>query len=221
MAVGRFLILSLAGAAVWAAVGLGAGFLFAPQVGAVLSRSRQMSGVLVAALGTALLGYLCYKGWERHRFYQRLRLARIEVGDLYRALESGRSPLIVDARSLAGRQLQPLWIPTAIHAPIGGMERGLASASRDQDVVFYCSCPDEGASARVARQLLRHGFKRVRLLQGGLEAWTAAGYPVQSIYEIPHAESPATDFVFMDQESRAALASRFNATTYRNTAFRR
>lgn len=38
--------------------------------------------------------------------------------------------------------------------------------------------PLEQSAARVARQLLSKGFRRVRPLEGGLEAWVAAGLEV-------------------------------------------
>jgi 3-mercaptopyruvate sulfurtransferase SseA len=45
--------------------------------------------------------------------------------------------------------------------------------------VLYCTCPSEASAARVARILMSHGFKRVRPLHGGLDAWLAAGYSVE------------------------------------------
>jgi rhodanese-related sulfurtransferase len=42
----------------------------------------------------------------------------------------------------------------------------------------YCTCPSEASAARVAKILMNHGFKRVRPLHGGLDAWLAAGYAV-------------------------------------------
>jgi rhodanese-related sulfurtransferase len=49
---------------------------------------------------------------------------------------------------------------------------------RDRDIILYCTCPSEASAARVAKVLMNRGFKRVRPLQGGLEAWVAAGHPV-------------------------------------------
>ncbi|MGC8541739.1 MAG: rhodanese-like domain-containing protein, partial [Phycisphaerae bacterium] len=46
--------------------------------------------------------------------------------------------------------------------------------------VFYCSCPNEGSSARVALLLHRKGFTRVRPLQGGINAWRQANYPTET-----------------------------------------
>ena len=34
---------------------------------------------------------------------------------------------------------------------------------------------------KVAKALMQHGFKRVRPLQGGIDAWIAAGHEVELI----------------------------------------
>ena len=44
---------------------------------------------------------------------------------------------------------------------------------------MYCSCPNELSAAQVALELRRHGVRKVRPLQGGIDAWMAAGYAVE------------------------------------------
>jgi rhodanese-related sulfurtransferase len=118
-----------------------------------------------------------------------LRMARISVADLYRLMESGSAPIVVDVRSHTARSLEPRWIPGAIHVPLDDVGRHLANLPRDRDIIVYCSCPSEASAARVARMLINHGFKSVRPLFGGLEAWLAAGYAVELA---PSAAVPAT-----------------------------
>ena len=50
---------------------------------------------------------------------------------------------------------------------------------RDRDIIVYCSCPNEVSSARVALQLQRKGFTRVRPLLGGIDAWREQNYPME------------------------------------------
>jgi rhodanese-related sulfurtransferase len=50
---------------------------------------------------------------------------------------------------------------------------------RDRDIVLYCTCPNEASAAQVAKLLMTHGFKRVRPLHGGLDAWIAAGHSAE------------------------------------------
>ena len=49
-----------------------------------------------------------------------------------------------------------------------------------QDVIVYCDCPNEASAAIVAKKLMRVGFKRVRPLGGGIDAWIAKGYSVDT-----------------------------------------
>ena len=45
-------------------------------------------------------------------------------------------------------------------------------------IVLYCDCPE--AEINPAYQFLRfHGYARVLVLDGGLAAWTARGYPIK------------------------------------------
>lgn len=51
---------------------------------------------------------------------------------------------------------------------------------KDADlVVFYCSCPDDGASTATAKLAEdHHGLKNVAVMAGGLKAWEQAGFPL-------------------------------------------
>jgi rhodanese-related sulfurtransferase len=107
-----------------------------------------------------------------------LRMARISVADLDELIQAGAAPLIIDVRSLTARELEPRWIPGALHVPLEDVARQIKELPRDRDVILYCTCPSEASAARVAKILMNHGFKRVRPLLGGLDAWVAAGYAV-------------------------------------------
>ena len=47
-------------------------------------------------------------------------------------------------------------------------------------MVVYCACPNEATAAKVALQLHGRGFRNVRPLEGGLDAWKSAGFAVVS-----------------------------------------
>ena len=49
----------------------------------------------------------------------------------------------------------------------------------DREIVTYCACPSEGTSIRAAQVLLGAGFKRVRTLKGGWDAWLKINGPVE------------------------------------------
>jgi rhodanese-related sulfurtransferase len=70
-------------------------------------------------------------------------------------------------------------IPGALAVDLDDVPRTLANVARDQEVIVYCACPNEATAAKVAMQLRGQGFRRVRPLAGGIDAWTSAGLAVE------------------------------------------
>jgi len=177
----RFLTLSAAGSALWVGVMLGAGMVFRAQITSLVAHVAAIGGAAGAVVLTTLAAYVGFKWWERARFYQSLRMARISVLELYDLIQAGGEPVVVDVRSATARELEPRWIPGARHVPLEGVAAAMKDLPRDREIILYCTCPSEASAARVARVLMNHGFKRVRPLHGGLDAWVAAGYAVVGI----------------------------------------
>ena len=175
----RFLVLSAAGAMLWVGAGLAAGVLFKSQIGALLVHLDRIGGMTGLAVLGALTVYVAYKWWERARFYKTMRMARISVNELYDLMQAGADPIIVDVRSPTARALEPRWIPGALHVPVDAVGQHIGHLPRDREIILYCTCPSEASAARVAKILINHGFKLVRPLFGGLDAWIAAGYSVE------------------------------------------
>ncbi|MGD0490614.1 MAG: DedA family protein/thiosulfate sulfurtransferase GlpE [Steroidobacteraceae bacterium] len=175
----RFAALSALGAAIWVGFGLAAGMLFRFQIEILLARLAHIGNIAGLVVAAALALYVLYKWWERKSFYRRLRMARITVADLDELIRAGAQPSIVDVRSPTARALEPRWIPGAIHVPPEAVGDHVAHLPRDREIILYCTCPSEASAARVARILMSHGFKRVRPLFGGLDAWIEAGYAVE------------------------------------------
>ena len=174
----RFISLSTAAAMLWVGAGLLAGMLFKTQIERLLIRLDDV-GSMAFGVALVLLGaYVGYKWWERTRFYKTLRMARISVVELQQLIQNGSQPLIIDVRSSSARDLEPRWIPGAVHISLPDVDARLKELSRERDIILYCTCPSEASAARVARILMNHGFKRVRPLHGGLDAWVEAGYTV-------------------------------------------
>ncbi len=51
---------------------------------------------------------------------------------------------------------------------------------RDREIVTYCACSSDQISVRAVQVLLDAGFKRVRALKGGWQAWLQVGGQVDS-----------------------------------------
>ena len=49
----------------------------------------------------------------------------------------------------------------------------------DGEVIVYCACPNEATAVKVAQSLRKLGYKRIRPLHGGIDAWIAAGLAVE------------------------------------------
>jgi len=180
---GRFLSLSAASALLWVGIALGVGMLLQPQIALLLPRAEHLATVTAELAGALLAGYVGLKWWERQRFFRALRMARISVDELYELIDAGAAPIIVDVRSATARVLEPRQVPGALSITIETIGEELKQLPRDREIVLYCSCPNEASAAQVARVLMNHGFKRVRPLHGGLDAWIAAGYASESIIE--------------------------------------
>jgi rhodanese-related sulfurtransferase len=95
------------------------------------------------------------------------------VQELREVMASGRPHSVLDARAADSRAREG-WIEGSL--PVS--EIAQMSAPQDAEVILYCNCPNEASAALFALQLRRRGFKRVRPLAGGLDAWMAAGFPV-------------------------------------------
>jgi rhodanese-related sulfurtransferase len=48
----------------------------------------------------------------------------------------------------------------------------------NQELIFYCACPDDSTAAGRAEEYRRKGFSNVKVLRGGVDAWTNEGFEV-------------------------------------------
>lgn len=190
MAWPRFLCFTGVGSALWVGSALAAGALLRPQILQLLPRLTQAGGISVLILAALLAAYVVYKWWERRRFYASLRMARMTVGELYERLRGDAAPVVVDVRSATALRLEPRRIPGALCLPLENFDRHVNQLPQDRDIVLYCTCPNEASAAQVAKLLMKHGFTRVRPLEGGLDAWLAAGHAVEALSGIT--ESPTS-----------------------------
>jgi membrane protein DedA with SNARE-associated domain/rhodanese-related sulfurtransferase len=174
----RFIALSILAAMLWVGAGLLAGALFKTQIALLLIHLVRIGSMAFLGALILLSAYVAFKWWERRRFYKMLRMARISVAELHALIQGGEAPLIIDVRSASARALEPHWIPGALHISLPDVDVHLKDLPRDRDIILYCTCPSEASAARVAKILMNHGFKRVRPLHGGLDAWVAAGHSV-------------------------------------------
>lgn len=178
MSVARFLLAAAASATLWVGAAMGAGALFRREVDVVLAWMGENAGLAGLALGVLLLAYIAWKAVQRWRLARYVEGRLIGVDELAGALRSASPPLVVDVGStlahmsrphVAGAQL------VALDVVANGHE-----FPRERTIVLYCQCPNEASAKRAAQILLARGYRDVRPLAGGLDAWIAAGHPIEA-----------------------------------------
>ena len=175
---GSFLLYDGLGATLWAGAAIFLGYLFRTAVDDLIDVLQQFGKFGLLMIVAAFAVFIAAKWWQRQRFYRELRMARISVDELYRLMEEGERPTVLDVRSAALRERDGR-IPGALPVEDAELDETLAELSRDDDVIVYCSCPNEASAARVAKLLMERGFRKVRPLHGGIDAWVAAGFSVE------------------------------------------
>ncbi len=105
-------------------------------------------------------------------------MADITPQELKARLDAGRPPVLLDVREEWETRLCRL--PNAIHIPIEEIEGRVEELDPEDDIVVYCH---QGVrSAAVARWLEGLGFRSVRNLAGGLDAWARTVDPTMRRY---------------------------------------
>ncbi|MEK6407725.1 MAG: rhodanese-like domain-containing protein [Acidobacteriota bacterium] len=86
---------------------------------------------------------------------------------------------IVDLRAPNVYAQSDKTIMGSVHTKVRRVAHRLKEVPRDREVITYCACPADEAAIIAARALLANGFRRVRVLKGGWNAWLQVGGQVQ------------------------------------------
>ncbi len=173
----KFLVFDFLGATLWVSVPIAAGYAFRSAIDDVL-RWIGRFGEAALAIAVILLGiYIAFKWMQRQRVARELEMDRISVDQLDRLLRSKTVPTILDVRidqvqSATGR------IPGARLVQADRIDEGIAGLALTDEIVVYCSCPNEASAVTVSKSLRERGFKNVHPLAGGIDAWAKAGFSV-------------------------------------------
>jgi len=116
-----------------------------------------------------------------------VRPYRMEPAKAKQTIEAGEA-VVIDLTSpfigpaVKGQIPSAVWIsPRDLETNRRSAEvlRDLPELPKDKTIIAYCTCPDDAASARLIRVLRQQGYD-AWLLDGGLPAWRAAGYPMEA-----------------------------------------
>lgn len=177
-----FVLLDGLGSLLWIGAMVGLGYVFADGIDRLLMVLASAGTVALEVVGSLLAAYVLIRWGQRQRLLRSLRMARISVAELQRALATQQpAPVVIDVRSAATRQLDTRIIPGALLADLNGIDRLVHEVPFDRELVIYCSCPNEVSAALAAKSLKQQGYRRVRPLLGGLDAWDEAGYTIERL----------------------------------------
>jgi membrane protein DedA with SNARE-associated domain/rhodanese-related sulfurtransferase len=174
----RFIPADAIGAALWSGVAIALGYVFRNAIDDVLAVLQQMGKIGLALIVLAFVAYVFWKWLQRKRFIRQLIMDRITVDEVRRLMDEGNIGMVIDVRSPMSQEITGR-IPGAVTVDPQNITFDLVAVEPQSEVVVYCACPNEASAVKVAKALVQHGFKRVRPLHGGIDAWIAAGHEVE------------------------------------------
>jgi membrane protein DedA with SNARE-associated domain/rhodanese-related sulfurtransferase len=184
-----FLIFDSLGLMIWVGSAVALGVIFSSAVDDVLDTLSQYGIRGAFMVAAALLLYVFYRIAQRQLFIRRLRMNRITVHELDELIREGKAPMILDVRPEEVQALHGV-IPGAVAISKETLHKLPALTEGVAEIVVYCACPNEASAVSIARLLVERGYKRVRPLRGGAEAWAEAGFALAriNVVEQPPAE---------------------------------
>jgi membrane protein DedA with SNARE-associated domain/rhodanese-related sulfurtransferase len=177
----RFVLCAAAGALLWAGAWMTLGYLCADVIVPIATAAGRLGKPLIFVIAAALVVYLADKFRRRQRFLRHLRKARITPIELKRRLDAGDHPVVFDLRTPLDIETVPYGVPGARWISPEALDEPHQLIHKDSEVVFYCAEPKEATSAHRALLLVRHGYKNVHPLRGGLDGWRQAGFALEPL----------------------------------------
>jgi membrane protein DedA with SNARE-associated domain/rhodanese-related sulfurtransferase len=174
----RFIPADAIGATLWSGVAIALGYVFRNAIDDVLAVLQEMGKIGISLIIAVFLAYLFWKWLQRKRFIRQLIMDRITVDEVRRLMDEGNIGMVIDVRSPMSQEITGR-IPGAVTVDPQNIRFDLGAVEPQSEVVVYCACPNEASAVKVAKALMDHGFKRVRPLHGGIDAWIAAGHDVE------------------------------------------
>jgi len=183
----RFLRADATGALLYCGAWLTAGYLLTRYITAVEHWVEAAGHIFSTLLLVAVIGYavVVLVSMLKSRRYRKIaRVSAQELNERLQNKDDNRRIVIADVRSHgyydAGTQRIKNSIrlePSRINAELDAMRNSLEP---ECEVYLYCSCIRESTSARIAHELIQRG-NNVKVIEGGMRAWTKAGCPVEPV----------------------------------------
>jgi len=105
------------------------------------------------------------------------RIRQTTITELKKRLEAKEEFHLIDVRE--DHEWAAGHIPRAIHLSKGIIERDIEIKIPDREAEILLYCGGGYRSALVADNLQKMGYKNVVSVDGGIQSWIAAGFPVE------------------------------------------
>ena len=125
------------GISAWSGAFLGLGFAFSTQLEDIAAAVETLGSRLLFLMVFALALWIGRKYWQRQRFMQTLRGARVTPEEVKDALDlNPEDVVIIDLRHAEEVEDK---LPGALWFSRGELEQRAKEIPRDRDVILYCS----------------------------------------------------------------------------------
>lgn len=168
----RFLAYDVVGCALWCGAYVGGGLIFSKEVNRLLERLSDFGPWALSIVAGAFAIYISWKLIHRWRLRRLHRLVRISPEEVAALIDAEHDLVILDARSSLARADDPRLFPRSIVLADRAAADVLTDEHRGHTIVTFCTCPNEASAALAAEQLIRAGYRNVRVLTGGVHAVT-------------------------------------------------
>ena len=174
------ILFDIIGVLVYISVGVTLGAVFHDAISDTLAVLTELGETGLLLVVGAFAAFLAVKWLQRKNFARQLRMNRITVSELSELIDEGQSPVILDVRPHEIRKKEGM-IPGSIIVHEADLSSIASRFPAQSEVIVYCSCPNEASAVMMAKKLQKAGFKKIRPLLGGIDAWTEAGHNVEDI----------------------------------------
>jgi membrane protein DedA with SNARE-associated domain len=134
-----FFLCDLLGSVFYAGVYLTLGWMVGDRIERVSQIAHSITGASVGFALLAAIAILIGRWQQRRRFRRHLRISRITPQELFKGIERGQNPFIVDLRHPLDKRKDPRVIPGAIHIAPREISARRDEIPLDREVVLYCT----------------------------------------------------------------------------------
>jgi len=175
----QFLLLDLAGAALYVGAWLAAGFAFSGAIEMLVRGYRVVGQAVSIVLAASLLAYLGVQVWMWRKARALRSVPSVSPAEADRAFLAGEA-LLYDVRSHGYYDRDAVRIRGSLRMDPHAVHHWHDDLPPDRNLYVYCTCIRQATSARVMDTLLKKGL-RGAVIEGGLRAWKKAGLPLEPV----------------------------------------